>query len=208
MPDLCDLQDVRTWLGIDDSNTDEDSELSRLITSASLEFMNEIRRQDLFPAGDYTDRLCGNGEHELFLKHYPINSIASVKLNGSALDESDGTITGWFFDTDNPFPEDRQKLIYIGGCWPCSYYRIANLEITYNAGYSTVPEDIVQAVIELVAFKRGFGQLQAQDQTAAWLQLGDYQQNLSTGPTTLKASEVSLPMSVQSVIDRYARTSI
>jgi hypothetical protein len=55
MPDLCELADVKAWLGITD--TVSDTLLRRLISSTSQDFLNEVRRNDFTPAQDWTEHL-------------------------------------------------------------------------------------------------------------------------------------------------------
>jgi hypothetical protein len=213
LPPLCKLDDVKTWLGITDTSSDE--LLNRLITATSLEFANEIRRPDFAPRNAWIDRIVGNGMPDLYLNHYPIMSIASVTINGETQDESDGTTSGWYFDNTLP-PEDRQKLTMVGSCWPLvcsssSYPALPNIIVNYDAGYEAdaIPADVSQAIIEWIGWKRGYSQLQAQNQASvSWMQLGQYQQSITAGTSTLNASGIVMPESVSQVIQRYARSSI
>jgi len=212
--DLCTIDDLKSYLGLStDPNYDgsEDSELSRLITATSAEFMREIRRFDFGPATNFTDRLVGSGDCELYLKHYPINSISDVRLYGDSLDESDGSSTGWLFDKDTANPENNQKIILIGSCFPrpCGerrYYQVANVEVDYNAGYAAAPADVSEAVIEWCAMKRGFSQLQAADQTeVTWSQIGSTQAGFSNAKSTQQASVITAPSNTLNAIARYSR---
>lgn len=214
MPDLCSLDDVRQYLQIADDDTSQDDELQRVITATSAQLLNEIRRTDLYPQSSYTDRVHGNGQNEIFLKHYPVVSITSVTYSGVTQDESDGTTAGWFFDQElaTNQPEDSRKILLYGLCWEKPYWQphpIPNIVISYEAGYSAVPEDIRQAVIEWVGFKRGFSQLQQQDQTSVtWQQIGATQEGVTVATSTLKAAEMDMPESVRAVIEKYYRATI
>lgn len=238
MPNLCQLADVKTWLGITDSASD--ALLTRLIATTSQDFLNAIRRTDLTPTADWTDRLFserdywwrgvypsaiadaihspGHGRHEIYLKHYPVNTIASVTANGETLtevsDPTDLTQSGWWFD-DSRIGEDRQKIYLIGLIFPMAlnpWDLLPNLVIAYNAGYSaaftgsgSIPQDIQQAIIEWVAIKRGQSQLQSVNQAASGFKIGDYEQSNPISPLTLAVLDAPLPTSIQSVIDHYAR---
>jgi hypothetical protein len=99
--------------------------------------------------------------------------------------------------------------------WPSfglrhSIYRPSPLRINvhYMAGYDEVPPDVEQAIIEWVAFLRGFRELQSTDQTTQWIQLGSYQQNTSIATSTQKASAIVAPESVMAVIQGYTRPII
>lgn len=126
MPSLCQLTDVKTWLGI--SDTSLDTLLARLIAAASDSFLNEIHRPNMGAPADYTEhflfrrepvehysRHCyfwGRQAQEIYLREYPINSVASVSIDDNALTEVDdpATDTGWWFDATRS-PEDRQKIM-------------------------------------------------------------------------------------------------
>lgn len=238
MPDLTQLSDVKAWLGITDSASD--ALLTRLISVVSQKFLNKIRRTDLCPAADWTDRIfserdywwrgmyptavrdalhtAAQGRHEIFTKHYPINSITSVTSNGVALDlvtdPTDLTQNGYWFDTSR-IGEDRQKISLIGYVFPAfnnTWDILPNLVITYNAGYAStfsgtncIPQDIQQAVIEWVALERGMAQLQSANQAATGFKIGTYEQSLAISPLTIAYNEAELPISIQSVIDHYSR---
>jgi hypothetical protein len=119
--------------------------------------------------------------NSIFLRHYPINTVASVTLDGTALtrvtDPNDLTQSGFWFDPTLD-PENRQKIDLIGisrigAGWDNP---LGNVVITYNAGYDDIPENVEQAVIEWVAMKRGQSQLQSVNQAAGGFKLGDYEQ--------------------------------
>lgn len=212
MPDLATLANLKSYLGITDGS--QDTELQRLLTAKSAAFMNAIHRQDFAPAAAFTDRLYGNGCHEIFLKHYPINSITSVTIDGTAQTVSaDGIADGYYFDASLP-PEDRQKLSIIGACFPFCGWRSSrgwsstpNVVVVYNAGYTTIPVEVSQAVIEWVAFARGAGQLQAADQSGVSEQIGDYSHGAIASETS-KYLASAIPQSVQDVIDSYDKPGI
>lgn len=154
MPDLCRLDEVKAWLNI--TNTADDLVLSRLITSTSADFLNEIRRPDIYPAQDWTELRFGNGLSEMYLEHYPLNSVATLTVNGvDYLESIDGIANGFWFNKAEK-PENRQKLTLLGAvfiplyAWgdnsaylafgsPGSFanpnFRGPNVLITYNAGY-------------------------------------------------------------------------
>jgi hypothetical protein len=229
MADLTTLAHVKEWLGITD--TSQDAMLSRLISSASQDFLNEINRPDLVPETEYTEHLfrpqdfaCNprnvyywnRGYQQIFLKHYPVNSVTTLTSNGEALtlvsdpgDPQSGS--GYWFD-DTLEPENRQSVflladlgVWYPGGWPAF---LPDIVITYEAGYDDVPPAIEQAVIELVAFKRGESQLQSATQTGGAVTIGTYSEQGGSIEMTLAALEASLPVSVQRVVDQYRRAVI
>lgn len=236
MPDLCTLADLKAWLAITD--TGSDALLARLITATSADFLNEIRRLDLTPEADWTDHLFsirdywwmgaigwrsywqapevsyGGRRNEIYLRHYPVNSITSVTLDGNALtavtDPNDVTQSGFWFDSSLD-AEQRQKISLVGlsGFGLQGWGNpLGNAIIIYKAGYMAVPAAISQAIIEWVSFKRGQSQLQQQDQSAGAVQIGDYAQTGSASELTLGVLEAEMPVNVQRVIDQYRRPVI
>src|SRR3954471_21635150 len=117
MPDLCQLVDVKAWLSIDSANTKADTLLERLITAVSRDFLTAVDRHDLTPTANYIDILELDQRsalssspyseemaifssspldprkriQDLALRHWPIESIDTVKINGMAIAQSDGT---------------------------------------------------------------------------------------------------------------------
>jgi hypothetical protein len=226
MADLCQLDDVKIWLGISLADTSSDALLSRLISAVSADFLNEIGRPELAPAADYTETIFRRPEllesggfdysrlarQEIFLRRYPVNSIASVTVNDNAITEViDPTLdSGWWFDPTRQ-PEDRQKILLIGHWYPIFNIPFAwmpNIVVVYNGGYADVPAAIVQAVIEWVAFRRGQGQLQQLDQSDGAQKIGDYEELSAASTLALRVLAASLPDNVQRVIDQYRRVVI
>lgn len=167
MPDLCVLADVKQWLGITDSSSD--SLLSRLISAVSADFLNEIKRPELTPAADYTDTIFRaedlrahehmadgynyyrRARQEIWLRRYPVNSIASVTVNGNVISEvtDPTTDSGWWFDATRQ-PEDRQKVFLIGHWYPVfaiPWTWMPNVVVGYNGGYANVPVSAELATI-------------------------------------------------------------
>jgi hypothetical protein len=228
MADLTTLANVKAWLQITDTSLD--ALLGRLITATSEDFLNEINRPDFMPATDYSERVaavrffaspslfaqapeCFHWP-EIWLRHYPINSVTSVTIGDAVIDKVDSLIDrGWWFD-DTQTPENRQKVQLIGWDLSCSYswlgsfWPASDMIVEYNAGYDTVPPAIEQAVIEWVAFKRGQSQLQQMDQTSGSEQIGDYQETGSASELTLAVLTSEIPANVQRVIDQYRRPVI
>jgi hypothetical protein len=224
---LCSIEAVKDHLNIDATDSTQDAQLNRVILATSANFLNMIRRPGFYPSRNRTTVIeVDNWQTEsrmedLFLPHYPINSVTSVTINELVLPELDPTtpdVLGWVFDPTQP-DEDRQKLTLRGLYWPIfetwmsprrPIYRPSPMRVTvvYNAGYTDVPADVEQAIVEWVAYKKGLRELQAMDQTTQWLQLGQFQQNTSIASSTLKASTIAMPTSVSDVISIYQRPVI
>jgi hypothetical protein len=210
MSDLCQLDDVKGWLKIPLTQTSEDDGLTRLITAVSAEFLNEIDRNDFTPNADYTNEVHRIGPHHfrtsasiyggsrsarprevvIPLRHWPINSIASVTLDGATVSaSSDGSADGYYYDaTEDPEYRNTLKLINISVVLGRSV-----VLVNYNAGYSAVPKDAEQAVIEWVAYKY---------RSKDWI--GQTSKSLNTGENA-QVMTVRYPDSVAGVVKRYSR---
>lgn len=227
MGDLCQLDDVKDWLQIDRTDSTQDARLARLIAATSADFVNRINRPGFAGAEDYTELVeVANWQSEsrledVYLTNYPVNSVTSVTINEVTLAEWDSTqpdLLGWFFDDTLP-PESRQKITLRGLSWPVfqSWFsprrsivrpEPVRVQVSYEAGYETIPADVTQAVIEWIAFKKGFADLQGADLTAQSIYLGQFRQDSMVANSVMKAMTMDMPASVEQVIAQYRRPVI
>lgn len=187
MADLCTLSDTKAWLTIPSGVTANDALLSRLITAVSLEFLREIGRTDFYPAANYTETREGDGDVRIILRHWPINSITSLTINGTSVAaSSDRIVPGYYIDTDLD-PERLWELYLAGGL---TFIDASPVVIAYNAGYAAVPGDAAQAVIEWVAYRY---------KTQQWIgTTGAHVQGES-----VQTQIAVMPPTVEAVINRY-----
>lgn len=139
MTTLCQLADVKTFLGITDTNSD--ALLSGyIVPGVSAAILTWIGR-DIF-SQSYTEIFNGIGGVRYKTKQYPIATVSGVNLG---LDTSSplpiparGTVgvQGYTFD---------DEFIYLSG------YRFMpgwqNCQVVYTAGYAAVPADLEEAAI-------------------------------------------------------------
>lgn len=141
MADLITLNEVKPWLSIEVTNHNSDTLLSSLISAASGWVSNWINRDIL--SASYYAILDGSGSNRQMLGDYPITAVSSLKINGNTIPQAVG-----FYD--NGFRFDDKSIILKG-------YRFergaSNIEVSYTAGYATVPQDLKQVTIELVGYK-------------------------------------------------------
>ena len=117
----------------------DDPLLTTLITASSAWIKNFINR-DIVQTS-YTETYDGTGASRLMLANYPVTAVASLTVDGLAVAASTGYgITGYIFDSNS--------IAYIGGSFDEDY---GNVQVSYTAGYVTVPYDLAQACMELVA---------------------------------------------------------
>ena len=147
--DLTTLADVKRYLDIQGDDSERDALLSALISAASAMAESytgrKLKARDYSPGAAPEEALLdGNDAQTLALPQYPVVSLdrlevndaeiaarASVHGNGYVLDRAAGVITlfGYAFS-----------------------FGVANVEVTYRAGYETVPADLAQATIEQTAW--------------------------------------------------------
>ncbi|SEJ55960.1 head-tail connector protein [Frateuria terrea] len=136
MADLCTLANVKAFLGITSSATD--GVLSSLITAISAAIESYCNRT--FASAAYTESRNGTGGNRLFLAHGLVTAVASVTVDGQAIPAAVGTGTGYLFD---------ETTVYLRGY--CFHRGVQNVTVSYTAGYASVPSDVAQACVELVA---------------------------------------------------------
>ena len=126
---LCSFSDVEAIVGIDFSSTVQTS-----ITNNFIPYSDKVIKTYIgyeIEQTNHTEVLFGNNMKELSLINLPINSITSIVEDGQTLTEGN----------ENDFvvhPNGRLERVL--SRWSGSKPR--NITVVYNAGYSTIPEDI------------------------------------------------------------------
>jgi len=146
--DLTTLDAANAWLQITDGSGD--ALLTGLITAASRLICNYTGRSDFNPT-TITDLYYGAGKSWMLLRQWPVLSISSISfLDGCPAPTQAATGTplnnGWLLEP--PLPSGgHQRLSLFGYRFPRGR---SNVEVVYQAGYASIPEDVAQACIELV----------------------------------------------------------
>jgi len=129
------LTQVKDYLGL--RSNDDDNLITRLCLSAT-DWMQTYLNRDLVPTTYASELRDGTGTSSLMLASFPITQVTSVLINGTALDLS-------------KFIFDNYLLIRTdGGVFTRG---LRNIAVSYTAGYLAVPDDMVQACVELVAWR-------------------------------------------------------
>jgi hypothetical protein len=134
----------------------------------------------------YTDRKNGEGTRGLSLDHTPVAGVTAVKVDGLTIDPQAATgEPGWVL------LGNRVELVgHLFG------RGVGNVEIAYLAGFGASPPfDVEMAVVEMVA-----------DLYRKRDRIG--QMSRSIGGESVTFQTLTLPNSVQSVIDLYRRRSV
>jgi phage gp36-like protein len=176
--DLTTLAILKTYINNGSSN---DTLLQQLLTSASVAIESYCNRD--FVSKAYTKTFDGSGGNALVLPDYPITAVASVTVNGQTIPAA-ASVTG----TGYSFSENTIVLngyIFTRG-W-------ANITVTYTAGYTTIPDDLVQACCGTVQY---------------WL--NDRQRggetSRSMGGQTITYSTEDMPKWVKTILNQRKRT--
>ena len=141
MSDLTTVTNVKLWLGITDSNSD--LLLQQLVTRLSAYVINFLNRNIL--SATYTEIRDGNRKTRMRLHEYPVSAVSSLTVDGIAVIPSvDGLTNGFVFDQWNLYLQDGAGVFNPGQ---------RNINVSYTAGYLTVPPDLEQLVIEIVGLR-------------------------------------------------------
>lgn len=154
----------------------------RYINVASAMANRYTRR--ILKASDYSKYYPGNGKDFILLPQYPVNSITTLKLDSSRNFGADTEISDTNYDLDsdngiiylfvNTAPEGRKTI-----------------SIEYNAGFTSIPEDLQSSVVECVAWL--YNRLPGN---------GVGIKTESVGDVSI-TSELGLPVSIKTVWDDY-----
>jgi hypothetical protein len=137
--DLSTLANVKQWLNV--TGSVDDALLARLLTSVSNFIQSWLNRT--IAATVYTETLDGVGGQYLMLPNYPVTAVASLSINGTALAASASvSAPGYFFD-DYGVHLRGYTFPRLPGC----------VDITYTAGLPSIPVEIEQACVELIALR-------------------------------------------------------
>lgn len=146
--DLTTLADVKAWLQTGQSAfpPTDDALLARLITAASDYIQAWLNRS--IALADYLEVRDGTGGQRLQFACFPVIAVLSLTIDGLSIPPAPaasartGDTAGYVFSAT--------QLALRG------YYftqRAQNVVVSYTAGYASIPPEIAQACIELVALR-------------------------------------------------------
>lgn len=137
---LCSLADVKETLGI--TNSSKDNLIIRKINQASQMIEDYCQRK--FVAARYTEVYDGSLTDQLVLRQHPVSLLSTVEARNTSLnDNSFSVVPGndYFLDSNAGVIEG------ISSFW--GHYD--RWQITYDAGYTTIPSDLAEACATLAA---------------------------------------------------------
>jgi hypothetical protein len=207
--DLVEIDDVKSWLNIPSTNTDDDGLLQLLISSFSQYVLNRTGQQSFSTVNSYTDIYSGNNSYRLFLRNTPIQSVTSIIVGAWTVPQSTGlTTNGWYIDPDGKSVVLRSSASgYMTApyssyytTWPGCFLRgQGNIQVTYTAGYNSVPYDLQEAVMEAVAINYS---------RKDWIDLASKALSPTGGGGSTRYRDWHLPPGIRIVLDYYSRRAI
>lgn len=170
---LATLDDLEVYLGLTSGNTDEVL-LGDLLARASGIVERICDRQ--LALTTHTEKRNGNGAYYLPLREGPIVAVTSLSISNQAFDPSRYTFDdNGIYLLDTVFPRRPQCV-----------------SIVYQAGFATIPDEIVQAVVHLAALMyRGKDRL------------GESSRSIGGGTTSFSADD--LPPKLQEALADFKR---
>lgn len=136
---LATVADVKAFAGITTSN--DDALLTSLINAVSVAFVKWTDRD--LESTTHTDVMDGPGGSVMVLPNYPITAVTSLKIDGVSIPARPAV-------GEMGFSYNDFSIRLHGYRFPRDF---GNIEITYTAGYTVVPDDLKQAVIETVVLR-------------------------------------------------------
>ncbi|MEU8264476.1 hypothetical protein AB0C02_28120 [Micromonospora sp. NPDC048999] len=125
------LAETKRHLNIPADDDQDDEELRGFILSASMvveDVVGVVARRAI------TEKASGGGRH-IVLEKPPVLEVVEVRVDGVLVDS--GEYTG----------SPSGLLAHRNGCWPAG---LRNVEVTYLAGKTVVPPNIIDATLELI----------------------------------------------------------
>lgn len=164
-----------------------------LLSTASRKILNFCRREH-FVQQTLDEFYNGQNHPRIWLRHKPIVSVMSVKVNGVALDNTYGDT--WCFDSKKGSLIRGTNLMEMRFN-PWFPRGTQNVEVVYWAGFPEVPPDIVEATVQYVRYLseqiKITGIFSEED-------IGDYSYKLNTA-----ASSMTLPKHIANLCADYVQ---
>lgn len=134
---------AKAFLKIPDPATGDDELVKFWINSATDELERECDRQlaSRLVTNEYQD---GRGQNIILLRQFPVTAISELRIDGKSEFTDASTLIP---ATDYALTDDAQSVVFKRGYFPKGY---RNIRVTYTAGYTTIPADLMNATLWLV----------------------------------------------------------
>ena len=144
---LTSLANLKEHLDIVDNESDT---LLTNIINRSTDIIEKYCNGRRFKQTTYTnEEYDGTGTNYINLKHYPVTTLSTYEKNYGTVGDTDWDgLEGDFIKLISDSTQGPGQVFYQGG-----FLRgIRNYRFTYIAGYSTIPNDLDEACLELSAY--------------------------------------------------------
>lgn len=129
------LEQAKRWLGIPSTETGPEDLVSELINEAS-DAIERITSRKL-KALELTEYREGRDTNRLLFREYPVNSVASVRIDASSVFTDPSTLlAATEYNVQNGMELVLSRRIPRGD---------RNVKLVYNAGYTTIPPVLERA---------------------------------------------------------------
>jgi hypothetical protein len=184
--DLCTLADLKAWLPNQGNN--DDVNLQGLITNGSLQVLQYINRPHILVStlGTLNESYDGNDSDRLLPRSFPVITVSSVTVDGNPIPQASAP---WL----PGFAWDGRRILLRGFLFTRG---VQNVQVSYTAGYLTVPLDLKQAAIESFA-------LAYRQRT----HIGERSNSMS-GQVTLAFDMSDVPPRSMNVFNQYRRLAL
>jgi uncharacterized phiE125 gp8 family phage protein len=135
---LVSLAEAKTFLKI--TAVSEDSVIEDFINKASI-WANDYTGRRLLLRSN-SDSYDGDSSDLLVLNDYPVSSIIDMRINDGSYTGAPPQTTNYTLDSKNGIVKLTNGEIFYTG--------FRNVNVTYSAGYSPIPESIKEAVLVYV----------------------------------------------------------
>ncbi|HZU32320.1 MAG TPA: hypothetical protein VFB79_14480 [Candidatus Angelobacter sp.] len=184
--DLCTLAELKAWLPNQGNN--DDLTLQNLISNGSLQVLQYMDRPHILSSvlGALTETYDGNNSDRLLPRQFPLIAVSSVSIDNVSIQQATSPVAAGFL-------WDSRRILLRG-------YRfcrgLQNVQISYTAGYSSVPLDLKQAAIE--AFALAYRQR---------VRIGE-KSNSMNGQITIAFDMSDVPPRSMSIFNQYRRLAL
>ena len=149
--DLTTLSAVRSFMQINAADTEQDAEMSRLITRASQEIIREFEREFAPATASAAREFEYDGDGWLNLAPYDLRSVSLVRIDTDSSPVTTLTTDEYrLFPYPNPHGVFTDLRLQVWGGSP-TRFRNRRVEITGAWGFATVPSDVEHWCIITVA---------------------------------------------------------
>jgi hypothetical protein len=184
--DLCIVAEIKAWLPNQGNN--DDVTLQSLISNASLQVLQYIDRPHILASvlGPLTEIYDGNDSDRLLPHQFPIIAVSAVSIDNVPIPQAISPVAAGFL-------WDARRILLRGFRFTRG---VQNVQLSYTAGYSSVPLDLKQAAIE--AFALTYRQR---------VRIGEKSNSMS-GQITIAFDMSDVPPRSMSVFNQYRRLAL